>query len=364
MDGTLHRRGVNLAVAAATLAALCVVGEIVLRAFFPIAYSMDIRYVPDGHLGWRLEPDHRYRLASGGVCSINNLGYRYPRDLDVDKPGGSVRVVVLGGSAAFCYEVDDADTWAARLEVLLRGRYGDDVDVINAGVPGYDASASLVNYFYRAWALDPDVVLVYHTWNDLKLFHVIESGHLRDKEAFVAPNRLRKLLRHSQLAWRVRGVCRELLQGDRRENAWGDGEYASIPPEGRAHRWARRNFDDLALVLEKDGVVPVFASQAGLLSRDNVGDPAIRGLVRNDYARLPVDEVLQQWEAMTTIIAEAAYDNGVLFVDAYRTVPHKTECFHDHVHLTEEGNRYVAEAFYARMIADPAVDAALRRDPR
>jgi hypothetical protein len=41
-------------------------------------------------------------------------------------------------------------------------------------------------------------------------------------------------------------------------------------------------------------------------------------------------------------------------------VPHELRCFHDHVHLTEDGNRYVADAVYQGMITDPVVDAALR----
>ena len=31
--------------------------EITLRIFFPIPYSMELEYIPDGHLGFRLEPN-------------------------------------------------------------------------------------------------------------------------------------------------------------------------------------------------------------------------------------------------------------------------------------------------------------------
>lgn len=348
------------------LAALLVVGELALRVLFPIEYSMDIRYIDDGYVGWRFEPSHVYTLAGGGTCTINNLGFRGARDTEVPKPEGVVRVVVLGGSAVFCYEVDDADTWTALLEHWLQREYGDHVEVINAGVPGYDAFVSKMNYLYRIRPLQPDIAVVSHTWNDVKRFHEIERGEFPDKTIGPGPSPVRKFLRNYQLAWRVRALWWKVFRDDRRENTYeGEGdEPAAIPENGRAHRWVRRNYDDLALLLESDGVLPVFVSQAGLLSRGNMDDPDVRAVVRNDYANLTVEETLNQWLVMTNIIESAAYDNGVLYVDVYGQVPHDPALFHDHVHLTKSGNARVADVIFQRMIADPAVDAVLRRAPR
>lgn len=348
--------------AVVTIGILLVVGEVVCRVFFPIRYSMDIQYINDGFVRLRLEPNHKYRLANGGTCTINNLGFRGAKDTSVEKPEGTVRVVVLGGSAVFCYEVDDSLAWTALLEKKLQEEYGDHVEVINAGVPGYDAFVSKMNYLYRIRPLDPDIVVVSHTWNDLKMLYEEETGVFPDATIGPGPNPIRKFFRHFQLAWRIRAIYWELFRGDQRENKCEStvSDEITITPNGPGHRWARHNFEDLALLLQEDGVVAVFASQAGLLSPENVGDPAVRKVVRNDYACMTVEEVLKQWQALTKIIETAAWENGLTYVDVYDQVPHELRCFHDHVHLTEDGNRYVADAVYQGMITDPVVDAALR----
>lgn len=357
------RRATNILVAAVMIAILVVVGELALRVFFPIRYSMDIQYVNDGHVGWRLEPNHAYVLAEGGVCSVNNLGFRGAEDTMVPKPDGIVRVVVLGGSAVFCFEVDDADAWTALLEDKLRARYGNHIEVVNAGVPGYDAFISKMNYLYRIRPLEPDIVIVSHTWNDLKRLREIESGAFPRADLPPPPNPVRKFFRHFQLAWRARVLWQRVAGDDRRENTWDRGVAGPehIPDGGRAHRWVRRNYDDLALLTESDGVRPVFASQAGLISESVIRDPEARVRIRNDYAFLSLEETLKQWRAISGIIERSAWDNGVLFVDEYGSVPHDPDLFHDHVHLTEEGNRRVAEVMFEAMVSDPLIDDELTR---
>lgn len=360
-DPPRRHRARSVALLVGVLVLMLVAGELGLRLFFPIRYSMDVRYVDDGHVGWRLEPGHVYTLAGGGVCTINNLGFRDAEDTIVPRPDGVVRVVVLGGSAVFCYEVSDADTWTAVLEELLRERYGDHIDVINAGVPGYDSFTSKMNYLYRIRPIEPDVVVVSHTWNDLKRLRRIESGAFPDAAIGPGPNAVRKFFRRFQLAWRLRALWRRVAGEDRRENTW-EGSVAGpedIPRGGRAHRWVRRNYDDFALLAESDRVRPVFASQAGLISPETVADPATRARIRNDYAYLSIEETLEQWRAISGIIERSAWDNGVLFADVYARVPHEPRLFHDHVHLTEEGNRRVAEVTFEAMMTDPVIRAAL-----
>jgi lysophospholipase L1-like esterase len=339
-----------------------VLAEIILRLFFPIPYSMEIEYVPDGHLEFRLVPERRYTLASGGICTINNLGYRRATDLTYDKPDGVVRVVALGGSAAFSAEVGDDETWVGVLERHLRERYGDHVEVINAGVPGYSVFQSKINYVYRIRSLDPDIVVVYHTWNDMKFYTALEGGRHPTRQPYGGSSRIKSLLRHSQIAWRIRALYHEKIVPRQRENSIADGTGEATEPRagGPAHEWERKNYDDLAMLMSADEVSGVFASQAGLLSADNVDDPEVRAVVYTEYVHMTFEAVQRQWEATARIIESVAREHEIEFVDLYGQVPHLRENFVDHVHLTASGNRRVGELLFSARVAAPALDGILR----
>jgi hypothetical protein len=141
-----------------------------------------------------------------------------------------------------------------------------------------------------------------------------------------------------------------------REDGWleaGSAEAVVIPEDGRAHRWARANYDDLALLAGSDGVLPVFVSQAGLLAEENLDDPEVRRRVYTEYQGLGYPEILRQWKAIGALQRGAAERHGGLFIDAYAAVPHRVENFHDHVHLTPAGNQAVAEAIFAGLARSP-----------
>ena len=53
---------------------------------------------------------------------------------------------------------------------LLRNRFPDHtITVINAATPGFDTSQSIGNLALRVMPFEPDVVIVYHAYNDLKM---------------------------------------------------------------------------------------------------------------------------------------------------------------------------------------------------
>src|SRR5690606_1422490 len=63
----------------------------------------------------------------------------------------------------------DATTWPARLGVHLSQRYPERrIEVINAGTSGYSTFESIVNLAFRVSQLEPDLVIVYHSINDMR----------------------------------------------------------------------------------------------------------------------------------------------------------------------------------------------------
>jgi hypothetical protein len=349
----VRRLALNLALLLASLVLALALAEAVLRLAFPVHLSPEIEYEPDGHLGFRLTPSRRY-LFESGPCTVNARGYRGTREIEVPKPRGTFRIVALGGSSTFGFEVADDDTWVTRLETGLRERLGAPIELVNAGVPGYNSFDLKIHYVYRIRALEPDAILVYETWNDLKRFRLLEEyGYFL--RGVSHPGALAALSRDFQLLMRARQLYRDRVLRGRREDVYPTraGFAQPIPRGGTAQRWERQTFEDLAAWPAQDGVLPILLSQAGLPSAANLDDPAVRGRIQVEYVGMSHEILLEQWELVSDLIRDAARDHGALFVDVRSAVPADTEHFLDTVHLSVRGNARVAEVVADALAADP-----------
>jgi lysophospholipase L1-like esterase len=123
---------------------------------------------------YRTDPDVRYVLSSNqrgwvddGFVTTNSLGFR-GREIESPKPNGRFRVVALGDSVTFGWGVNDADTFSAQLEQLLRTNRPDlDIEVVNLAVPGYATRQEVVLLERYVARLQPDLVLLGFYSNDL-----------------------------------------------------------------------------------------------------------------------------------------------------------------------------------------------------
>ncbi|MEO6025500.1 MAG: GDSL-type esterase/lipase family protein [Candidatus Binatia bacterium] len=84
------------------------------------------------------------------------------------KAPGTIRIVVLGDSFTFGLGVEEADTFPASLERSLTAALGHGtVEVLNAGVPGYNLFQERGALASRVPALTPDVIVLGFVENDL-----------------------------------------------------------------------------------------------------------------------------------------------------------------------------------------------------
>src|SRR5262245_44067511 len=91
---------------------------------------------------------------------ITDKGYRGD-DFEWQKPQGTVRILVYGGSSVFDIYQGEGRDWPARVErALTEG--GIAAEVINAGVPGHTSLDSLGLLLAEGHRLDPDYVLLSH----------------------------------------------------------------------------------------------------------------------------------------------------------------------------------------------------------
>lgn len=155
---------------AATLAVLSLAIAFCSRPPPPPLTENDKIYRPSEIPGLPFEhlPGGRGRIV-GVDTRINSLGFRGP-EVPVQKPAGTWRVVVLGDSVVFGQGVEEAETLPAQLQRWLRARSPQPVEVINAGVRGYNLTHYRVLLEERVLGLSPDVlVLVITEINDFEL---------------------------------------------------------------------------------------------------------------------------------------------------------------------------------------------------
>lgn len=151
------------------------------------------------------DPVLGYRVNSA-LEGVNSLGIRAP-EIEVPKPPGVFRIVVLGDSVSW-----SKNGYVTMLRERLTERYGESIEVINASIPGYTTFQERMLLERDLIPTQPDLVLVQYCMNDNHRFlhYVDRSGQwLVTKEAMHGfstggDNWLEWLTRHSATIRRIR----------------------------------------------------------------------------------------------------------------------------------------------------------------
>ncbi len=91
------------------------------------------------------------------------------------KPDGVTRIAVLGGSSIQGFMLRDSQTIPSRLEWHLSKAGYPNVEVINAGVAGYN-TLQLRRLLPELWTFEPDMLVVYAGHNDYTYYPAIEAA--------------------------------------------------------------------------------------------------------------------------------------------------------------------------------------------
>lgn len=117
---------------------------------------------------YELKPDLD-TCFEGARIRTNSEGVRAEGAHRRPKPPGVFRILLLGDSQAFGWGLDMADTLGAQLAAGLGGTGEVEVEVVNAGVPGYNAAQEAAWLRARGLAYEPDCVVVLYIGNDMGL---------------------------------------------------------------------------------------------------------------------------------------------------------------------------------------------------
>jgi hypothetical protein len=171
-ESDINVRRPGLAVKLAVVACALVVGVLIFEVFLrAVGYTYPSFYEPDETRGWALTPGAEgwYRKEGRAYVRVNSDGLR-DREHARQKPAGVVRVALLGDSYAEALQVAQESAFWSVAEKHLRdscaGLAGREVEFVNFGVSGYGTAQELFTLRERAWAYEPDVVLLAVTTNN------------------------------------------------------------------------------------------------------------------------------------------------------------------------------------------------------
>lgn len=180
----------------------------------PDEFPTAAKYKPHHYLGYVLQPGYRK-----GPSRHNARGFR-GEDIEIPKPRGRWRIAILGGSTTYGEFIPrDEETLPGRLDAMLKDRIpAADIEVINAGAPGYNSWESLINLQFRVLDLEPDVVILFDGVNDVHSRFVHPDAYRADnsgrRQLWAEPAEVR-LLKWSVLGrilarqaglWRLPGI--------------------------------------------------------------------------------------------------------------------------------------------------------------
>jgi lysophospholipase L1-like esterase len=196
-----HTLLINLLVTLATLAIIFASFEL----FFRIYLGNNLHYGYVGDL-WVLKPNQKgFTYPNSKYATINAEGYRG----DLIDPRKST-MLFLGDSFVFGYAIGDNDTLTKNLARQFRQRNISNLNMVNAGVPGYGVSQMIELYNYKYSGQKPKCVVIGFVEGDI----FRQSG--QEDPNYLRKMIVRKLIRSSSFVAFIKPrleVFRQLIIG-------------------------------------------------------------------------------------------------------------------------------------------------------
>lgn len=309
-------------------------------------------------------PHRQKTVDSTGVgalasYSLNEKGFR-GEPFATEKPEGQVRIFVLGGSSVFDIYASRGNSWPQLMDDFLGGAGHEDVRVVNGGVPGHASWDALGRLYSELWLYEPDYVLLYACWNDLKyltwvspdssLLRGFRPKPMRDgshtvRNPFIYPqnaidgalasiSQAYVRIRNRYISWRLGPIG---LEGPV-EGARGTEAGTSITESGREQ--LRMNVGLFVDAVREVGAVPVLVAQSRLVDGRNTDQERTR--IDYDAVGVGHEELVQAFDICDRTLAEVGSRENVPVIRATRFMNGKGDAFRDHVHTNRTGSLALA----------------------
>lgn len=148
--------------------------------------------------------------------SVNSHGFISTPEIELEKDKETTRIVFLGGSstAGTGFNLPDKQTWPWKTINKLKSETNQKIDFINAALGGYTSFESYGKLWSKLRFYSPDVIVVYHGWNEMYYFGEKANSGYNWKSSFdvsnkvniqsYAPNWVDPYIKWSQLLSKVR----------------------------------------------------------------------------------------------------------------------------------------------------------------
>jgi lysophospholipase L1-like esterase len=263
--------------------------------------------IADDDLLYVFRPHYEGRIFEA-VARVNDLGLRGD-DFATSKPKGTRRVLCLGDSRTFGYQVAQDECFPAQLERIWREKFpGSPIEVLNAGLPGYSSYQGLHYLELKGLRFDPDVVTVAFGFNDRRF--VLKPEQADGAQWFREAARGLRSRSRLRFSYALLGVAK-MLSRARSEDTWRRDVLAL--PSQRLDALScrvdldayRRNLRQIAATCRTRRIPLVFILmgdspaveqpfQDGIrLRSEKRYDEAIAAFLR--IGRMPADLATEQW---------------------------------------------------------------------
>jgi lysophospholipase L1-like esterase len=309
------------------------------------------------YLPYNLRANYEEYDVNNRLFKHNDYGFR-GNSFKVNKPEGTVRIVAVGASAVYGIWVTDEDTFTAQLENIFQ-QHGQNVEVLNAGVPGWTSQEVFINFYLRVLNLNPDIIIYYQGRNDL--FPQAFNNYISDYQHFRRPD---YSFRYTNYLHKYLFKVSELFLV---LSYWGDGQfgysrmeenpvYGVIKFENRPandqliknlselHRidTFRNNLESIVHISHKRGIKVLLSSYAMLVNR------YASGYIRKDESILP--KIEEQMNKINDTIKDIALKHNVAFLDTALMLSDDMETLLvDDCHFNREGELARAKLFYDKI---------------
>lgn len=293
--------------------------------------------------------------------TVNSCNFISTPEINVKKNADTIRIVFMGGSstAGTGANIADEDTWPWQTISMLKEKYKQkNIEFINAAAGGYMSFMSYGRLWSRIRFFSPDIVIIYHGWNDMYYFNDIDNMHklltlpdgswsfdsLPAPVPFYKPLLIDYVLFPSQLLSRLRLKLTKPISGEAPTDVSLTPLKDSYDQRGiDIWRTNLRLFRETAKIL---GVKLFVAKQASLIAP---GLPAeYRDRCTFKYHGFDFAAHIDAYKNMYKVIDDELMPNEIIDTTL---ISGKPEYFYDSVHPTELGCQKLAAIVSSSLLA-------------